>query len=73
MGIFHTLALNLKDWLFDVIVTWPFRPKSVDLNENVHCKPIDITLKMLFNEDSLSTTNHFRVVMQINGFGIKKT
>ena len=52
MGIFHTLALNLKDWLFDVIVTRPFRPKSVDLNESVHCKPIDRPLKMLLNEDS---------------------
>ena len=54
LGIFHTLALNFKDWLFDVIVTRHFRPKSVHLNESVYCKPIDRTLKMLFIEESHS-------------------
>ena len=44
MGKFHTLALNFKD------VTMHYRPRSVNLNERIYCKPIDATIKILFIE-----------------------
>ena len=52
MRIFHTLALNFKDWPFGVIVTRHFRPKLGHLNESVYFKPLNRTLKMLFIEGS---------------------
>ena len=54
LGIFHTLVLDFKDWLFDIIVTRHFRPKSVHLNESIYCKPSDRTLKMLLIGESHS-------------------
>ena len=44
MGKFHTLALNVKDWLSVVIVTRHFRLKSGHLNERVYGKSTDRTL-----------------------------
>ena len=46
----HTLALNLKDRTFGVILTRHFRPQLDCLNERVYIKPTDKTSKMLFIE-----------------------
>ena len=67
LGIFHTLALNFKNWPFDVIITRHFRPKSVDLNEIVYFKNV-----IYWGFTQLSTTKHCWV-MEMTGFGTKKT
>ena len=53
MGIFYTLALNLKDWPFGIIASRHFRLISGYLNE-LYCKTIDKTLKTLLSEGSSS-------------------
>ena len=49
---YSALALNFNDWPFGIIVIRHFRPKSGHINDKVYCKPINKTVKMLFNEKS---------------------
>ena len=69
----HRLVLNLKDWIFGVILTRHFRPKSDCLNERIYIKPIDKTSKMLFIEwsGSFLRPNIFEL-LKLLVFGLKR-